>query len=99
MLTQALSSLLYSDWRQFGAIRVISPLKPESNPGPIDGLLTASLPLMAIVGILAGRSARYWIALGGISVGLLVMSQRNRSAHPMRERLIRLISIAAKAPH
>jgi len=166
VLTRALSSLLYSDWREFGAIRILSPLKPDVvidnvrrtdhdvivpeelkefgvtglgaevkgsrfemhwiaesgfasprmrgsvsavengsriavrfNGGPIDGLLTASLPLMAIAGMLAGRSPWYWVALGGISVGLLVMSQRNRSAHPMRERLIQLISIAAKAPH
>ena len=165
MLTRALSSLLYSS-REFGAILVVSPLKPEvvidnlrradhdvivpeelkefgvtdlsaevkdsqfevhwiaesgvASPrcrgsvraaengsrialrfsaGPLDGMLIAYLPLMAIVGILAGRSPWYWAALAGITVALFVMGNRNRGAQPMRERLIQLISIAAKAPH
>ena len=166
MLTRALSSLLYSNWRDFGAIRVISPLKPEVvidnlrradhdvtvpeelkefgvtdlsaevkgsqfemhwiaesgvasprcrgdvravengtriaarfNAGPVDFMLIAFLPLMAIVGILVGRSRLYWVALAGITVALFVMGKRNRGAQPMRARLIQLISIAAKAPH
>ena len=166
MQTQALSSQLYSSLREFGAIRILSPLKPEvvlnnlrrsdhdvtvpeelkefgvtdlsaevkgshfeihwvadkgvASPrcrgsvsgvesgsriaakfiaSPIDALLIAYLPLMAIVGILVGRSRWYWVALAGITVALLVISKRNRGAQPMRARLIQLVSIAAKASH
>jgi len=154
-----------SSWREFGAIRILSPLKPEAvidNLGrtdhdvivpeelkdfgvtglsaevqgsqfemrwiaengwasprcrgsvsgsengsritvwfatnPIDGLTIVYLPLMAIVGALGIRAWWYWVGLIGISVGLIVMSQRNRGAEPMRARLIQLISMAAQAP-
>jgi hypothetical protein len=164
--TRALSSRLYSSLREFGAIRLTSPLGPDvvidnlrrsdrdvivpeelrefgvtdfsaevngsqfnirwvtdtrrfSNPGchgfvravengsriaarfsatPIDTLLVAYLPIMALVGALLGRSQWYWVALAGGFIALLFVSQRNRGAEQKRARLIQLISIAAKAP-
>ena len=165
MPTQALRNRPYSSWRRFGAIRILSPLKPEVvidnlrradhdvtvpeelkefgvtdlsaevdgsrfeiswiaeggpvsprcrglvigvengtriaawfSASPIDGLLIAYLPLMALVGILSVRSRWYWLAFVGITAALFVMSKRNRGAQPMRARLIQLISILAKAP-
>jgi hypothetical protein len=166
VLTPAPRNQVYSSWREFAAIRILSPLKPEvvidnlrladhdvivpeelkefgvtdlsaevtgsqfelrwiaesgwSNTRcrgsvsevengsriavwfsatPIDGLLITYLPLITVVGMLAERAWWYWVALGGMSVWLLALSQRNRGAEPMRARLIELISIAAKAPN
>ena len=164
MLTPATRNRVYSSWREFGAIRIPSPLKPEvviDNLGrtdhdvivpeelkdfgvtglsaevqgslfemrwiaengwisprcrgsvsgaengsritiwfsasPINGLVIVYLPLMGIVGALGIRAWWYWVGLIGISVGLIIMSQRNRGAEPMRARLIQLISMAAEA--